>query len=258
MARQKTTLREVLVATLVFSVIVAAMTWYDIRPKAPEIPEKADLRGAFYINKGAALSNVPDNQLPLLIWEGAITEASTIDLTPISPITFPQREIGLHYDMAVVPSALSPLYDALLASIKRWEVAGNIVSDVTIRYNTDTPDWVALNAMVNGFRKLTHLSYRITLTAHPEWFKDNKDARTEIQNNQQNFSYLIFNLNDAIAKGQSTKDFIAELSLIEFPFRIIANDGTDLSAFDDAYRSTNKFFSGFISDVSSPVQKDNK
>ena len=254
MAHQKTTLREVLYSVLVFSVIVGAMTWYDLLPKAPEPETTLEMRGAFYLDQGVALSAAPENQRPLLIFEGTINADSTITTADVTPVTFPQREIGLYLNMTAVPSALSPLYDAFLAQIKRWEVEGNIVADLILHYETDTPDWAAFGAMINEFRKMTHLSYRINLSARPEWFKDNKQAQTEIQNIQQNISFLIFRLNDAKATGQSMEDFIVELGAIGFPFRVIVDDGTDLSKFGDAFRTKNKFFAGFISDVGHPVK----
>lgn len=256
MARQKTTLREVLVTALVFSVIVAAMTWYDITPRAPEPDVNVDMRGAFYIDKGVGLSTAPANQRPVIIWDGVIGADSTIDTAINTPITYPQREIGLFFDMPVVPSALPAFYEALLKNVNRWEVAGNIVADLTINYNTDTPDWAAFSAMINEFRKTTHLSYRINVGARAAWFKDNKEARTQIQNLEQNVAFLVYKLDDATAKGQTAKEFVAELGLVQFPFRLIADDGTDLASFDRQYMKDNKYFAGFISDVGNPVHKD--
>jgi len=251
--KKKTDRKSILLLVLAFVVTVTLMTWYDLTPHAEEDAQIIPTSRAYLVGEGTPLSRVPNDDQGVVLWLGRfdITQEKTTfaPAQGMSPITFAQRQVDLAITLSTIPDRLSDVFETVKTQSDAWDSAGNVISDIYIFYDTDTPNWKKLNAFTSGLKNYLKSENKINLVVKPTWFKDNKKNLMEVLDIQKTVSYLIFDMADVVTSGQSPHAFVEEAGKIEFPFLLIVDASIDREKLYRDSASKTQFFGGFITAI---------
>lgn len=247
--------RQIIWSVALATIIVLAMTYYDVKFRTYIIHEAAAVE-YHYLGSDSDEQYVPDDYTSLTIWQGVLapqTDGSvTIEGAPVTPANFPQRQIDLNFALASLPdNAQAALVKTIGDIIHSWEAKNNLVMDavIDIRELNGTPV-ERLENLIADLHETYKGQYRYTLAFDP---LDKEDLLFSLSvSEREKLMKTVFHLAIRVT-SENAAAAIAAADTLGYRFSVMVPPGTDLDTFETDAVAKAKYFSHFIRDVTPPA-----
>lgn len=248
--------RQIIWSLVLATLIVLAMTYYDVKFRTYTIHEAAAVE-YHYLGSDADAQYVPDDYTSLTIWQGVLKPQAdgsvTIEGAPVTPANFPQRQIDLNLALASLPANAQPaLVKTIGDIIHSWEAKNNLVMDaiIDIRELDGTPV-ERLENLIADLHKTYNEQYRYTLAFDPLDRQDLLFSLSEAE--RAKLMKMAFQLAIRVTP-ENAAAAIAAADTLGYRFSVMVPPGTDIDTFETDAAAKAKYFSHFIRDVTPPAQ----
>lgn len=246
--------RQIVWSVALATLAVAGMTYYDLKIR-DYTPDSLPAVGYHYVGSDAAAKDIPDDNSSLTVWLGLLTpqpDGSTTAIgNPVTPASFPQRQVDLYFGLAVLSASDEPGLVAFIGqAFRAWESQGNLVMDALIDTSRldDTPA-ATLKELLATLHSTHNEEYRYTLALDP---LDSKDLLIRLSDDERkDLMKAVHGLNIRVTAENAAKA-MAAADALGYPFSVAIPAGTDLSTFATDAAAKAKHFTHFIRDLAPP------
>jgi hypothetical protein len=236
-------------------VIIGIMSWRDMHPTAPSRAPLMPI--AYYAGADAMPALVPEDSVPVIIYQGKISYTSDGKAvwtdTGMKPATFAQRQVNLRLQFTSLPKDLVETEEKIQSLATEWQHQGSAISIIFVDYRPANPDFTAYAAFLRALH--AHFKeFNFGIVADESWLQEPlKSHVPELQD-------YVMTLVDLPAPAISPELF-AQLEQFHFNAIMRFPAGVSNADVDKTIFEKLKYSSGFaltIDPHAPPVKKEEK
>ena len=220
---------------VIFVVVVALVIFGALRDmdlvKNPPPPERSAMR-MHYADDANDFEKLPRDTSPVMIRIGTAAPQAdgTYQLTTsdITPITLPQREVGLAIIVkGDIPAAFADFNRMVEEQVNVWKRKNNKISEILIEWEADAADVEKLATLAVALRTYLKQDYLIGITLQRKWFDKTPMPAAWQEKFPLGIRDYIYDIHEAKREGETITDTLTALEAVGIPFLIRTNEAPD-------------------------------
>lgn len=237
---------------VIFIVVVALVIFGAVRDM-DKLKNPDDNRTAMrmhYADDAHDFEKLPRDTSPVMIRIGTAEQQTdgsySLVSSDITPITLPQREVGLAIAVkGDVPTAFSEFNRMVEEQINIWKRKNNKISTILLEWQTDAPDIEKIRLLAVGLRAHLRQDYWTGLVLRRSWLEKSPPSAEWIESANQGIRDYIYDIREAQREGETIHDTLSALEAFNLPFMLRTTEKPDEKealALMDAHKK----FMGFV------------